>query len=366
MRQNIETAPRDRKTIIIEDKLTGTTDFAHWSPEGRHWVREDGELSKVAPTHWYPIPDELRFARVQGNIVEEEDRAAFELLLGNTAAEAEYPVSSPLLQVSPVGRGSTAFAIAVLLVAATLIGFYFEFAASERRYPHLGDIYRTVVHRLFGRAGDASIQPNSSEEAATAELQQERQRTAAVAGELATARREFDTKLASLGKAGDETARLKKIAETATAELQQERQRTAALTHSLDIAQRAIEARTAPEITVKGQKVQTKPIAESTAPEQPAASTTKGDAEAARLTTRASALIAQGNIGAARTVLEQAVEMGSAKASFALAETYDPRILSGWRTYGTRGDASKAREFYARAVAGGIEGAKDRLNSLRQ
>jgi TPR repeat protein len=82
--------------------------------------------------------------------------------------------------------------------------------------------------------------------------------------------------------------------------------------------------------------------------------------------TRASELLAQGDIGAARTVLERAVEMGSAKASFALAETYDPRILSGWRTYGTRGDTSKAREFYARAVAGGIEGAKDRLNSLRQ
>jgi hypothetical protein len=58
--------------------------------------------------------------------------------------------------------------------------------------------------------------------------------------------------------------------------------------------------------------------------------------------------------------------MGSAKASFALAETYDPRILSSWGTYGTRGDAAKAREFYAKATVGGIQEAKDRLNALRQ
>ena len=35
---------------------------------------------------------------------------------------------------------------------------------------------------------------------------------------------------------------------------------------------------------------------------------------------RASALLAQGNIGAARIVLERAAETGSAEASFALAE----------------------------------------------
>jgi chromosome segregation ATPase len=217
----------------------------------------------------------------------------------------------------------------------------------------------------LGKADDETAQLKKTAEAAKAELQQERQRTAAVAGELATARREFDAKLASLGKAADETAQLKKTVEAATAELQQERQRTAALTQKLDMAQRAIEARAA-DSTPKDQAVQTKPVVESTAQEQLTGSTTKGDVETGRLTTRATALIAEGNIGAARSVLERAVEMGSAKASFALAETYDPRILSGWRTYGTRGDVSKAREFYARAVAGGIEAAKDRLKSLPQ
>jgi hypothetical protein len=83
------------------------------------------------------------------------------------------------------------------------------------------------------------------------------------------------------------------------------------------------------------------------------------------LIARASALLGQGDIGAARSVLERGIETGSAQASFMLAETYDPAILSRWRTFGTRGEVTKAREFYAKAYAGGIEEAKDRLNALR-
>ena len=78
---------------------------------------------------------------------------------------------------------------------------------------------------------------------------------------------------------------------------------------------------------------------------------------------RASALLAQGSIGAARVVLERAAETGSAEATFALAETYDPNVLATWRTYGTRGNAAKARDLYARAYDGGIKAAKDRSQS---
>ena len=81
---------------------------------------------------------------------------------------------------------------------------------------------------------------------------------------------------------------------------------------------------------------------------------------------RASALVAQGNIAAARLVLERAAETGSPEASFALAETYDPLVLSKWRTSGTRGEATKARELYKKAQAGGIQEANDRINALRQ
>jgi hypothetical protein len=65
-------------------------------------------------------------------------------------------------------------------------------------------------------------------------------------------------------------------------------------------------------------------------------------------------------------VLQRAVVSGSALAGFTLAETYDPAILATWGTYGTRGDATKARELYAKARAGGILDAKDRLDKLDQ
>ena len=85
----------------------------------------------------------------------------------------------------------------------------------------------------------------------------------------------------------------------------------------------------------------------------------QGNAEAAKLIARASALLGQGDIGAARIVLERASESGNAKASFMLAETYDPAILTAWGTYGTRGEVTKARELYAKAHAGGIQEAKN-------
>jgi hypothetical protein len=84
------------------------------------------------------------------------------------------------------------------------------------------------------------------------------------------------------------------------------------------------------------------------------------------LIARARTFLDQGNISAARIVLERAVLMGSALASFTLAETYDPLVLSRWGTYGTVGDATKARELYEKAYSSGIQDAKDRADALDQ
>jgi hypothetical protein len=98
------------------------------------------------------------------------------------------------------------------------------------------------------------------------------------------------------------------------------------------------------------------------APAQPAKTPPNdGDEELRRLMSRASLLLSQGDIGAARVVLERAAETGNARALFALAETFDPVVLSAWGTLGTRGDAVRARELYAKALAGGIEEAQSRL-----
>jgi hypothetical protein len=90
-----------------------------------------------------------------------------------------------------------------------------------------------------------------------------------------------------------------------------------------------------------------------------------GNAEATRLMVRAKLLLEQGDVGAARSVLERAAETGSAQALFSLAETYDPAVLSAWGTVSTQGDAAKSQKLYADALAGGFLPAKDRLRASR-
>jgi hypothetical protein len=97
-----------------------------------------------------------------------------------------------------------------------------------------------------------------------------------------------------------------------------------------------------------------------------ATQTAGGVSEIARLMARANALLAQRDIASARIVLERAVDLGSAKAAFALAETYDPIVLDAWRTFGTLGDVARAKQLYAKARAGGVQEAQDRLNALRE
>lgn len=79
---------------------------------------------------------------------------------------------------------------------------------------------------------------------------------------------------------------------------------------------------------------------------------------------RASVLIGQGNIGAARVVLEHAAEPGSAAALYSLAETYDPVALAKWGAVGTQPDVAKARDLYAQALAAGVLEARARLLAL--
>ena len=86
--------------------------------------------------------------------------------------------------------------------------------------------------------------------------------------------------------------------------------------------------------------------------------------QAVRLLTRANLLLDQGNIGAARNMLDRAAALGSAEALFWLAETYDPLLLPARNAVGTQSDIAKARALYGQALAAGISEAKLRLESL--
>lgn len=236
------------------------------------------------------------------------------------------------------------------------------------------------------KASEAAIQLDQAVEADMGELrislQQERDRAAHLERDLATARSNVDAQTEIASKATEDTTQAKQKAARDTddlrSSLQKERTRAErlesdlALTRNtslpdkreLSAAKIAIVGEVEPERRVEPYE---KIIAEGATP-----ASARGDAQpnsqeanqSTRLLARANVLLGQGDIGAGRIVLERAVEMGSAQATFALAETYDPSILSKWGTYGTRADSVKARDLYAKADAKGIKEARARIEAL--
>ncbi len=192
-------------------------------------------------------------------------------------------------------------------------------------------------------------------------LEQERAGRIALAQELEAARQENERQVALL-KAGKEAEQLRR--EREITELQQDltRDHEKATAPGVEIGG----DRRPPGLAVGSTPPKAAPTVGGAVTAQPAMTATQSTSEVMRLVARAGALLSQGDIGAARVVLERASDAGSATASFMLAETYDPAILATWGTYGTRSDLAKAREFYARAHAGGNQDANNRLNALRQ
>ena len=444
MRRAIDTAPRDGEFVILEDDVSGSFELAQWSAEARGWVKENGEPSKIAPTHWQTthLPQQRDQVILQDKSIPQKEtglnapspsrgprsfvfpaglaaRAKVEELT-RLVANADLSLSSELEVRAALGKSAHrarrwfAVSIAAVMVGTAVIGWYFhtELADYLMQYGRTATGGVAVVETpipsqdsqkagsaardpaLHQQADRASSQAQSLEnerrgadapaneqmakisqavETATAELRQslqkERDRAEALAGELTKAKREIEAQVALTNKVGGEATQLKQLkeaAETSMAELrpslQPERDGVEAPAAGREHPQQTTRARIAGERASNSQVAEVKQ--QAAAIEPPATAEAQGSAEAARLLARASALIGQGNIGAARIVLERAVETGSPQASFMLAETYDPLVLSTWKTYGTQGDVTKARELYAKALAGGIEQAKDRSVAL--
>ena len=106
-------------------------------------------------------------------------------------------------------------------------------------------------------------------------------------------------------------------------------------------------------------------VAMATERSAPTSTASRSLVDEQRLLARANALLLQADISGARPLLEHALERGSARAAFMLAETYDARVLQSWGARGIPGDLVKAREFYEWAQAGGIEDAKQRIKTLK-
>jgi hypothetical protein len=82
------------------------------------------------------------------------------------------------------------------------------------------------------------------------------------------------------------------------------------------------------------------------------------------LVNRGKHLIANGDLAAARLVLQRAADANDAEAALALAATYDPIVLQELKVYGLAADAAMARVWYQRARELGSTAALQRLEML--
>ena len=227
-----------------------------------------------------------------------------------------------------------------------------EAAVTELRQSLQGEQKKTAALMQEAKASQATTTAAEQQRRALEEAQA---RAAALASELAGKSREIEIQAAQSQKTIDEATEQKQAAEAATAELRQSLQREHQRAETLSIEVRNLKAPATLSRQGHAEDVQLK---------QGATEGKGKGSEAAGLLARANALVGQGNIRAARDLLERAAETGSAQATFALAETYDPNVLATWRTLGTRGDVTKARNLYAKAYEGGIKAAKDRSHAL--
>ena len=96
----------------------------------------------------------------------------------------------------------------------------------------------------------------------------------------------------------------------------------------------------------------------------PIASLTMPIDEARRLFAEGLVAFAKGDVATARAFLKRAAEGGDGRALVALGDTYDPAALNRLGAIGIKGDESAARDYYARAQAAGVSGARERIASL--
>jgi TPR repeat protein len=91
------------------------------------------------------------------------------------------------------------------------------------------------------------------------------------------------------------------------------------------------------------------------------------DAETvAALTLRAKNLLALGDIGGARLLLERVANAQDATAALLLAQTYDPTVLGVRDTRSVTPDPVLARDWYRKAASLGSEAAQQRLAQMQK
>jgi hypothetical protein len=86
--------------------------------------------------------------------------------------------------------------------------------------------------------------------------------------------------------------------------------------------------------------------------------------QAARFFALGLVALADGDVAGARAFLDRAADEGDTRALMVLGDTYDQATLTRLGAVGIRGDASRARDYYARALAAGVVAARQRIAAL--
>jgi Sel1 repeat len=103
------------------------------------------------------------------------------------------------------------------------------------------------------------------------------------------------------------------------------------------------------------------------APPQPDAIALHLDAaEIATLLKRGQDFLKNGDLVAARLLLQRAAAAGSAAGAFELGQTFDPAVIEQLGAMGVRPDVAKAREWYQKAAQLGSDVASQQLAKLAQ
>jgi septal ring factor EnvC (AmiA/AmiB activator) len=363
----------DRAETLAQDLSTARTQIYAYEAQTRKAGEQAANLKRAA---------ESGVAELRNSLQQERERAT---RLEQDLAAARRDVETQTALAAKVNEDATQLKQVVEKGSAELKrSLQKEHDRAEVLTRDLSMVHTTIyAYEAQSRSiSDRAAGLKQAEESSATELRkslvQEWERAARLQRELAAARRGVETQTALAAKARAEAARLRQVAEHGSTELkrslQLERDGVTRLERELPSERNKQDA---PAVTTSGQVTRdkkreaeaTKPVAAGPATIAEARGepqlTPENAAQAARLVVRASVLLGQGDISSARSMLERAADTGSAQASFKLAETYDPLILRKWGTYGTRGDAAKARDLYAKAQAGGIKEATERLDALR-
>jgi hypothetical protein len=107
----------------------------------------------------------------------------------------------------------------------------------------------------------------------------------------------------------------------------------------------------------------------ATRPTSSAAASDTRMAEARRveeILAQAARRVSSGDVIGARDMLAAAEDGAQGPVTFALAETYDPNILSAWGSRGVTSDVIRARALYRKALELGVTKANTRLEALKK